>query len=86
MLAEGTADPNLFTPEARAILFSDRAKQIHAYLKSLGSPGLVELVERNEEGSNRVYRYRITFKETILFCTVRLTKEDKIAGIQVQLE
>src|SRR5262245_2368074 len=37
MLAEGTADPNLFTPEARALFFSDRAKQIHAHLKSLGA-------------------------------------------------
>jgi CubicO group peptidase (beta-lactamase class C family) len=86
MLAEGAADPNLFTQEARALLFSDRAKQIHAHLKSLGAPGLVELVERKEEGGNRVYRYRITFKETILFCRVRLTKEDKIAGVQLQLE
>jgi CubicO group peptidase (beta-lactamase class C family) len=82
--AEGTADPNLFTPEARAVLFSDRAKEIHAYLKSLGALDLVELVERKEEDGNRVYRYRLTFKETILFYTVRLTKEDKIAGIMAQ--
>lgn len=84
--AEGAADPNLFTPEARAIVFPDRAEQAHAFLKSLGALGLIELVERKEEDGDRVYRYRLTFKETTLFCTVRLTKEDKIAGIQMQLD
>src|SRR5262249_47467867 len=84
--AEGTTDPNLFTPEARAELFPDKAKQAGAFLKSLGALGLVELVERKEEGGNRVYRYRLAFKEAILFCTLWLTREDKIAGIQLRPE
>jgi len=84
--AEGTADPNLFTPEARAVLFSERAKQFDEFLKSLGAPGLVELVERKEENGNRVYRYRLTFRASILFWTIWLTKEDKIAAIQQRLE
>jgi CubicO group peptidase (beta-lactamase class C family) len=84
--AEGAVDPDLFIPEARAKLFPDAAKQAGAFLKSLGALSLVELVERKEEGGNRVYRYRLTFKETILFGKIMLTKEGKIAGIQFQPE
>jgi GNAT superfamily N-acetyltransferase len=47
---------------------------------------LIELVERKEEVGNRVYRYRLTFKETILFGKIMLTKEGKIAGMQLQPE
>jgi CubicO group peptidase (beta-lactamase class C family) len=84
--ADGTADPNLFTPEARAVLFSERAKQMDAFLKSLGAVDLVELVERKEENGNRVYRYRLTFRAAIMYWTIWLTKEDKIAAIQQRLE
>ena len=84
--AEGTTDPNLFTPETRAVFFPGMAKETGEFLKSLGALGLVELVERKEEDGNRVYRYRLTFKETILFFTIRLTREDKIAGIRLLLE
>ena len=84
--AEGAVDPNLFTAEAGAKLFPDAAKQAGEFLKSLGALSLVELVERKEEVGNRVYRYRLTFKETILFGKIMLTKEGKIAGIQLQPE
>jgi hypothetical protein len=84
--AEGAVDPNLFIPEARAELFPDAAKQAGAFLKSLGALSLVELVERKEEDDKRFYRYRLTFKETILFGKIMLTKEGKIAGIQFQPE
>jgi CubicO group peptidase (beta-lactamase class C family) len=83
---EGSADPDLFTPEARAVLFADNARRIYESLKPLGAPDLVELVERNEEKGNRFYRYRLTFKDEILFWTIWLTKEDKIAGIRLRIE
>jgi len=78
--AEGTADPNLFTPESRAVFFPDMAKRTGNFLKSAGALGSVELLERKDEDGNRVYRYRLTFKETILFCAIGLTREDKIAA------
>jgi hypothetical protein len=84
--ADGAADPNLFTPEARAVLFSDRAKQMDAFLKSLGAVGSIEPLERKEENGNRVYRYRLTFRAAIMYWTIWMTKEDKIAAIQQRLE
>jgi CubicO group peptidase (beta-lactamase class C family) len=80
-LSLGTADPNLFVPELRKQLLSEQAR---AYFKFLGTVGSVELVERNEEGGSRLYRYRFIFKERILFCRVRLTTEDKFAEFQLQ--
>ena len=85
-LTLGTADSNLFVPELRNQLFSEAARPAHTFFKSLGTVGLVELVERNEEGGSRLLRYRVTFKERILFCRIRLTKEDKIAEFQLQPE
>ena len=42
-----------------------------------------ELIERREENGLRIYRYALNDVGTSLFCTVKLTKDDKIADIQV---
>ena len=84
--AEGRVDSNLFIPEARPELFPDKTKSAGEFLKSLGPHGLVEPVERKEVGGARIYRYRIIFKEASLFCTIWLTKEDKLAGIRLRPE
>jgi hypothetical protein len=57
-----------------------------AFLKSLGAVGSVEPLERKEENGNRVYRYRLTFRAAIMYWTIWMTKEDKIAAIQQRLE
>jgi CubicO group peptidase (beta-lactamase class C family) len=82
----GTVDPKLFVPELRNQLFSEAARPMHEFFKSLGEVDLMEIVERNEEGGSRLYRYRVTFKERILFCRVKLTKENRIAEFQLQSE
>ncbi len=88
--ARGTADPTLFTPEARAKLFPDQAKQIGASLNSLSLPVAIiytnELIERREETGLRIYRYVMTDLGTTLFCTVKLAKDDKIASLQLSLK
>ena len=88
--ASGAPDPNLFTPEARARLFPDQAKQIGKSLNSLSLPIAIiytnELIERREEDGLRIYRYALNDLGTTLFCTVKLTKDDKIASLQVSLE
>jgi len=87
--ARGTADPTLFTPEARAKLFPDQAKQIGESLNSLSLPIAIiytnELIERREENGLRIYRYVMTDLGITLFCTVKLTKDDKIASLQLSL-
>lgn len=85
--SQGTANPNLFTPEAQARIFPEVAKQIGEKLNSLSLPVALihtnELIERREENSLRVYRYVINDFAKTLFCTVQLTKDDKIASFQL---
>ncbi|WP_226573922.1 serine hydrolase domain-containing protein [Microseira wollei] len=86
---DGTVSRELFTPEAATALFPDRNKQAGDFLKSLGTFVDLQLVERTEQGEVRLYRYRVTYRnyqDNVLLLTVGLTKDDKIAGIQIQPE
>jgi CubicO group peptidase (beta-lactamase class C family) len=83
---DGTLDPELFTPEARAALFPDRVVQAGGFLKELGPLKSIELLGREEEGDVRSYRYRAVFGETPVLVSVALTKTDKIAGMRMSPE
>lgn len=47
--ADGMVDHNLFTPEAKALLFPDRAKSFGEFLKPLGALNETQLLERKDE-------------------------------------
>lgn len=87
--ARGTVDTNLFTPEARAKMFPEQAKQFGESLNSLSLPVAIiytnELIGRREESGLRIYRYVMTDLGITLFCTVKLTKDDKIASLRLSL-
>jgi CubicO group peptidase (beta-lactamase class C family) len=87
-LAKGSADPELFTPEFRAEVFPVRAKQLGETLNSLSLPVAVihlgELVERRDEDNLRVFRYCLTDIGKTISCTVKLTKNDKIASLKIE--
>ena len=85
-LARDSADVTLFTAEARDHLFPQRAGRITESLNTLSLPVAVissslDLVARSQEGDLRVYRYTITDLGRTLFCTVKLTKNDRIADL-----
>ncbi len=84
--AEGTADPNLFTPEAKDLLFPDRAKSFGEYLQPLGALSEIQLVERKDEDDVRVYRYRVIYKDAVLLFTMNLSKEGKISLVNAEPE
>jgi len=88
--AKGTTGSNLFTTEARAEIFPDRAEQIGKQLNLLSNPIAIiyssELIERREEHGGRVYLYMLNDLGTTLFCKVKLTKDDKIANLQLRSE
>ena len=84
--AEGTPDTNLFTPEAKALLFPERAKSFGEYLKPLGTLDEVQLIERTTEEGNRNYRYRLVYKDAALLFTLKLDSESKTALIAVEPE
>jgi CubicO group peptidase (beta-lactamase class C family) len=86
--SRSAAEPNLFTPEARAAIFPDRARQIAENLNLLSIPIAViytnELIERREEGGFRLYRYFLNDLTRTFSCAVKLTKDDKIADFELK--
>lgn len=86
-LARGTADENDFTPQAQAAIFPQQAKEFAEILNSLSLPianiYTNELIEKRMEGDLRVYRYVITDMGKSLFCTAKLTSDNKIAALEI---
>lgn len=85
--SRNAAEPNLFTTEAQVKIFPDQARQISESLNSLSLPIAIihtnALIERREENGLRIYRYVLNDLGTSLVCTVELTKDDKIASLQL---
>lgn len=82
-VVDGTLEASLFAPEAWAEI-SRSAASGREFLQSLGPLNSIELMERAEQGGKRSYRYRLTFKDSILSYTAVLTSEGKIAGLRLQ--
>jgi CubicO group peptidase (beta-lactamase class C family) len=76
--------PDLFTPEAATVI--NNSRQVAGALRNFGALNKIELLERSEKGEARVYRYRLTYNSMKLIYTVTLTKDDKIAGLQLRPE
>ena len=87
-VAGDRADPEAFTAEFRADDFPVRVKQLGETLNSLSLPVAIihlgELVERRDENTLRVFRYLMTDLGQTLLCTVKLTKDDKIAALEIE--
>jgi CubicO group peptidase (beta-lactamase class C family) len=86
-ISKGSAEPALFTPEFHAQLVQGKAQQLGNSLYSLSLPVAVihlsELVERRDEGELRVYRYLLIDLGRTLSWTVKLTKDGRIASIEL---
>ena len=86
--SKDAADSNLFTENARAEIFPVRAKEISRRLNSLSIPiaviSMMELTERREENGLRIYRYLLTDVTRAFDCTVKLTRDDKIAAVELK--
>ncbi|HKE59124.1 MAG TPA: serine hydrolase domain-containing protein [Pyrinomonadaceae bacterium] len=77
-LAQGTANPDLFTSDARAEFFQARAERVGRLLTSLGTLEKMELVERSERDGLHVYGYQLSYQKGSRFFKVSLTNENKI--------
>jgi CubicO group peptidase (beta-lactamase class C family) len=77
--ADQNADQTLFTKDAQAYIFPELAKRFGEYLRSLGALQQIQLVERKAEDDQRVYRYRLIYKDEALIFTMNLNKEGKIS-------
>jgi CubicO group peptidase (beta-lactamase class C family) len=82
---EGKLEAGIFTAEAWPEI-SRNASASREPLKGFGTLNTIELIERGEQTENRLYRYRLTYREIVLSCTMVLTKEGKIATLRLQPE
>jgi len=85
-IAAGTADPQAFTPEARAFFFPDRIRDVAGVLKEQGPATAIELMDRSDQGDEIVRQYRLTSKVGSTMFTLRFSKDGKIAGLRFVLE
>jgi CubicO group peptidase (beta-lactamase class C family) len=84
--AQGKLDAARFTPELAQIGETQLKQGLKEFLQNLGPLQSIALVERKDEGENRLYRYRLAYKDTSLLTLCTLNKEGKIAGLSVQPE
>ena len=80
--AQGKADPDMFTRQARKQWFPDRVKGWQHVLEDLGEVKSIELLERKEEGGLRGYKYRVNFADRPVNFTLKLDRENKIAELE----
>lgn len=83
-LTEGKAEASAFTAKQWEEL-SPNLSGIAELLKELGPLQKLELLDRRQEGQERVYSYRATFRE-LLKIAMRLTAEAKIAELEFDRE
>jgi len=83
--SEGKLEAGLFTADFAERIMS-HAGDIKDFLEPLGEMKSIELMERSEEEALRSYRYRVSYKNAILTCSLLLTKESKIAGAGLRPE
>jgi CubicO group peptidase (beta-lactamase class C family) len=80
-IANGTADQNLFAPAARAAFFPGTATMYRDYLKPIGEPTKVRLVERTDVPEGRRYRYEFAYSSVTLLVSVTFNGDGKIAAL-----
>lgn len=83
-LAEGKADANAFTAKQWEEL-SPSLLGIAQFLKESGPLEKLELLDRKQEGQERVYRYRARFREPLTI-GLRLTAGARIAELEFDRE
>lgn len=86
-LSKGEMNPDSFTAEGRSEMTPARVKTISKDLESLSLPvaviGLSELFERRDDKNLREFRYVLNDIAQTFVCTVKLTKDDKIAALEL---
>ena len=83
-LAEGKADAATFTPQEWQELSPDLSGYAD-FMKELGPLQKLELLERKEEGQQRLYTYRAAYKEPIKV-SMHLSADGKIAALDFDRE
>jgi CubicO group peptidase (beta-lactamase class C family) len=80
-LAAGDAPVDAFSPAGRAAFFPANATMFESYLKPLGKPTHVQLVERTTVPEGRLYRYEFTYNMLTLLVSATVGKDGKIVAL-----
>lgn len=83
--AAGKLEAVFFTAEAWSEI-SPNLEAVREFLSPLGPLAAIELIERAEQESNRLHRYRLIFKDSSLLISLTLTRDGKIARLRFQPE
>jgi CubicO group peptidase (beta-lactamase class C family) len=84
--AQGKLDAALFTPELARVASAQLTQGLAEVLRKNGPLKSVTLLERTDQGPNRVYRYRLGYQNASLLTLCVLDKEGKISGLTVTPE
>jgi len=79
-IADGKADPAVFTADLQKELFPEAIKEFADTLKEWGQRESIALLRRGEEDGNRAYRYRVVFEKVSVEVELVLTADNKVAG------
>ncbi len=82
--AGGTLKAEALTPEFAAEFLPNEARQAAELLRPLGTQTAIALVGREEDGGLRSYRYLVSFGREQVICVLALTKDDRIAEMDVE--
>ncbi|HET7436279.1 MAG TPA: serine hydrolase domain-containing protein [Thermoanaerobaculia bacterium] len=80
-LAAGDSPLDAFSAAGRAAFFPATAGMFASYLKPLGKPTHVQLVERTTVPEGRLYRYEFTYGALTLLVSATIDKDGKINAL-----
>jgi hypothetical protein len=81
--AEGTLDAGPFTPKLGSALIAEMKSGFGESLHRLGPLQSLGLLERTNEGDERVYRYRLAYRHVPLFVRCAFDKEARISKFAI---
>jgi hypothetical protein len=84
--ADGKVDSTLFTPDLATTMAVDLKRGGAESLHRFGAVQSITLVERTNEGNNRIYRYHLVYKDMTLMMVCTFNRDNKIAGMTLQPE
>jgi CubicO group peptidase (beta-lactamase class C family) len=85
-MAAGKYNKDLYTAQLNAIIEAQVKGGLAEVVRGFGPLQSIELVERKNTGGNRLYRYRVTFKNVTLLAPCTFDKDNKISDLSLQPE
>jgi hypothetical protein len=85
-VAEGTGDPNWYTPKVQKFYFPDPIKLRKAAFDGLGALQSFDLIEAKEDAGRQKRSYRAVFGTTPTIFTYWLIPDRKVDDVNFEVE